>query len=167
MNPVTPERIEIAKAYGLTNVETIATVCRKVGIPFFAACALFEKESGGRNVFGHDAGGALSGYPGPVNKHTYAVFRWLVFEKGQTSNGVGPSQITYKGFFENMEEDGLKPWKVEDNMYFGLSLLWGYYLFGRRDWVYAGKRYNGAESYGIDLANKVYDWRVRLKVGQK
>jgi len=32
-------------------------------------CALLEKESGGRNVYGeHDVGGALSGFPKTVNK---------------------------------------------------------------------------------------------------
>jgi hypothetical protein len=172
--PVTAKRIKIAKDFGLSNVDTIAKVCRQVGIPFYVACALFEKESMGKNVFGHDAGGALSGYPGPVTKDTYAVFRWMVIDEGHTSNGVGPGQITYAGaklgngkrsggFFTQMEQRGLKPWLAEDNMFFSLERLLSYYKRSK-SWVTAGQSYNGAREYGVDLAKKVDAWRKRLHV---
>jgi hypothetical protein len=159
--PVSERRKGIAVQYGLHNVECIALVCREAGVPFYVACALFEKESGGRNIYGHDAGGALSGFPLDVCEGNYGVFEWLVFTKGQTSNGVGPSQITYKGFFTQMKAQGLKPWDVHDNMLFGLKTLGGYFAqYG--SWTEAGHHYNGATVYGVDLAHKIEIWKQRF-----
>lgn len=174
VEPVTKERIKIAQDFGLHNVGIIAEACRRVGIPFYVACALFQKESGGLNVYGHDSGGALAGYPNPVTKSNFEVFWWLVVTNGQTSNGVGPSQITYAGsrnragrrdggFFQQMLDEGLKPWRVEDNMVFGLRLLKGYHD-KTKSWVKAGTSYNGAEEYGQDLSRKVAEWKKRLGV---
>lgn len=164
--PVTPERIQIAVDYGIENADILAVVCREVGIPFWAACALMEKESMGRNVYGHDAGGALSGFEQPVTRRNFEVFEWLVFDKGQTSNGVGPCQITWKGYFGAMRDAGLKAWDVHDNMLFGLRLLWHYYE-ASESWAVAGQRYNGAAAYGRDLAVKVLEWRKRLRIGDR
>src|SRR5829696_7222924 len=99
---VTWEQIRQAKTYGLSNVEAIAAAANSTGCKFYLACAMIWKESKGRNVYGNDAGGALSGYPYGVNVHNYRVFRWLVFDKKQTSNGCGNAQITYRGFFPDM-----------------------------------------------------------------
>lgn len=168
--PVTARRIKIAQDFGLGNVEAAAVACRKVGLPFFVACALLEKESGGRNVYGHDAGGALSGFPGRVTRGNFEVFEWLVFDQGQTSNGVGPAQITYKGYFSDMEEQGLRPWIPHDNMLFGFRLVKG--NFDRHSsWATAGAIYNGgprpnstALAYGRDFAAKVEQWKTRLGI---
>lgn len=168
--PVTARRIQIAKDFGLVNADVAAVACREAGIPFFVACALLEKESGGRNVYGHDAGGALSGFPLSVNRHNYAVFRWLVFDKGQTSNGVGPVQITYKGFLTDMEDKGMKPWDAHDNMLYGFRLLKASYD-KHSSWATAGAIYNGgpkpnkaALAYGRDLKDKVDQWKRRLGI---
>lgn len=170
--PVAPRRIRIAKERGLQNVDIIAITCREAGVPFPVACALFQKESGGRNVYGNDAGGMLSGYKVPVNRENYLAFRYMVVEKGHTSNGVGPSQITYAGslvagkrnggFFREMELQGLKPWDVHDNMLFGLRLL-KKYRQETGNWVRAGTKYNGATSYGLDLQKKIKEWRAAFK----
>lgn len=174
MRPVSQRRIEIAKQFGLQNVESLALASRAAGVPFAVACALIEKESKGRNVYGHDVGGALSGFPGEVNRDNFAVFRWLVIDQGYTSNGVGPCQITYAGslkggkrdggFFREMEAQRLKPYDVFDNMFFGLSKLKGYHV-GSGSWETAGTRYNGASSYGKDLVVKIGQWRQRLAGG--
>lgn len=145
LRPVTAERIAVAKRHGLVNVETIAATCREAGVPFYAACALFMMESGGRNLYGHDVGGTLAGYPEPVTKENFAVFAWLVFTKGQPSNGVGPSQITYKGYFTDMQTTGLNPWSVHDNMLYGLRILAANYK-ATGSWEKAGARYNGGGS---------------------
>lgn len=171
MAPVPLWKIARAKTRGLVNVEQMAIACREAGVPFAVACALFSKESSGRNVYGHDPGGALSGFELPVNQHNFAVFRWMVIEHGHQSNGVGPSQITYAGrlvagkrdggYFRKMEADGLKPWDVHDNMLAGLRILKGH-----RDrlhsWRAAGTAYNGSEEYGIDLEKRIADWRKFL-----
>jgi hypothetical protein len=164
---VSAEQISKAKAAGLQNVDTAAKVADEVtDIIFYQLCALLEKESNGRNVYGHDAGGALSGFPGAVNKENFAVFRWLVFTKGQTSNGVGPMQLTYKGFFTDMEADGLKPWDVHDNILYGGKLWTGYYRVARAAGLTvseaiknAGLRYNGSSAYGERLLVIMNKWR--------
>ena len=150
----------IAKKY-LRNVWTIHRAAKTVGLPFEVACALIEKESGGRNVYGHDAGGALSGYPEEVSEENYRVFRWMVLTRGMTSNGVGPCQITSPGFFRQMEEQGLRPWVKYDNMLFGFRLLLSYYK-SYKSWRAAGRLYNGADAYGVDLVNRINTWKKRF-----
>lgn len=164
--PVTAERIKIASKT-LDHADTIAEVCREVGVPFYVSCALFEQESKGRNGYGHDAGGALAGFPEPVSKANFLVFRWLVFEQGHPSNGVGPAQITYKGYFLDMEKQGLKPWVVRDNMHYGLTLLLKAYLANGKKWQRAGEVYNGgpgkpseaAVRYGKEFQAKIDAWK--------
>lgn len=167
--PVTKARIAIASKH-LANAGVAAVACREANLPFFVACALLEKESGGHNVYGHDKGGALAGFPFDVSEDNYLVFEWLVFTKGQTSNGVGPCQITYKGYFREMEEQGLEPWNVHDNMLFGFRLLKANYA-RHSSWATAGAIYNGgpkpnraALDYGNDLAKKVGQWKKRLEI---
>lgn len=167
MDPVDPRRIAIA-AKVLDNADIIATTCRLAGVPFTVACALFEKESLGRNVYGHDAGGALAGFPGEVNAGNFEVFEWLVFTVGQTSNGVGPSQITYPGFFTDMKAKNLRPYRVHENMLYGLQLL-RQHRDASSSWAEAGTLYNagnlkhGVNEYGRDLEAKIAAWRSRWR----
>lgn len=163
---VQARQIELAKAK-LSNVEAIAAACDKTGARFYIACAMIQKESGGRNVYGHDVGGALSGFGKEVNQGNYEVFEWLVQTKGQASNGVGPAQITWKGFFVEMRAKGLKPWAPADNILFGVDLLNGYYRAARDElhmdvWDairHAGRRYNGSIVYGDSLVAVARTWR--------
>jgi hypothetical protein len=120
-----------------------------------------EKESRGRNVYGNDAGGTFAGAPFGVTKYNWEVFRWLVVDKGERSNGVGPCQLTYKGFFTDMERQGLKPYDVYDNMLYGFRLLRKYKDEGG-SWQNAGTKYNGSSAYGKDCAGLVEKWRLRI-----
>lgn len=153
-------QIKKAADFGLANVELIAKAADKAGLPFYVACALMERESGGRNVYGHDKGGALSGFPYEVNEGNYRVFEWLI-GNGQTSNGVGPCQITWKGFFPAMVKLGLKPWDALDNMTYGMGLLASYYK-AKGSWTLAGKQYNGSLTYGVGLAKQIAAWKKRV-----
>lgn len=161
--PVTPARIAAAKRFGLWNVNDAALACREVGLPFWAACALLEKESNGRNVYGHDQGGALSGFPHEVNFGNFQVFRWIVFDKRMMSNGVGPCQITFKGFFTEMDDRGLQPWVPYDNMLYGFELLRKHHD-AAGTWEGAGRSYNGQSAYGVDFVVKCNEWRERLGI---
>lgn len=158
---VAPRKIKIAKDFGLANVDIIAPVSRSVGLQFYAACALMQKESMGRNVYGHDSGGALSGFPGEVNQGNWEVFRWLVFDQNKASNGVGPCQLTYRGFFTDMEKQKLKPYIVWDNLLYGLRLLKGYHDL-TQSWKAAGTKYNGSALYGASFEKIVGEWKVRI-----
>lgn len=157
---IAPYKVQAARDFGLQNINALVYAAETTKLAFAACCALLEMESNGRNVFGHDVGGALSGYPGPVTKSAYDIFHWMVFDQGMTSNGVGPCQITWKGFFPEMEAQGLKPWRPEDNMFYGFSLMKQY----RRGhtWVEAGKRYNGSTQYGAEFAARVKLWQKRF-----
>lgn len=149
----------------MQNLDTAAVVADEIGVKFYHLCALFEKESGGRNIYGHDKGGALSGFPNEVNQGNYEVFRWLVFTKGQTSNGVGPMQLTFKGFFTDMEVKHLKPWDVHDSVTYGADLWLSYYRIYRNNdlsrddaIVQAGRKYNGSLAYGERLLILMDKW---------
>lgn len=167
--PVTAKRIEIAKRYGLVNVEDAAVACRIAGLPFYAACALLEKESGGKNEWGHDHGGVFSGYPGEVTEAGYRAFREFL-ARGMTSNGVNACQITDKSHFPIMEARGLKPWVVLDNMIYGFELMAGDFKANGNNWTKAGTVYNhgsmrdGIQPYGTDYLLKVIEWRHRLGI---
>lgn len=168
MEAVSTERIAIA-AKKLQNADVLATACREAHVPYFVACALVEKESGGKNVYGHDAGGALSGFPHDVNLHNFRVFKWLI-DQGHTSNGVGPCQITYAPSFDLMLKMALRPWMPLDNMIFGLRLLKTDYD-ATFSWQNAGARYNGgphpngtALAYGKDLALKIEAWKQAFDI---
>lgn len=156
------QKLELAQRHGLSNTGPMLDAAREAGIPFYVACALMEKESHGRNVYGNDSGGTFAGAPFGVNKYNWVVFRWLVITKGHQSNGVGPAQLTYKGFFTDMESKGLKPYDVHDNMLYGFRLLKKY----KRDkgsWQAAGTAYNGSSTYGRDLAALIEKWRARIQ----
>lgn len=159
MKPVAKRRIRIAREHGIRNADIAARACREAGLPFYVACALLEKESHGQNIYGHDAGGALAGYPGPVTESSYDVFEWLVKNTAYNSNGVGPCQITWFPYFARMKNEGLKPWDVHDNMLFGFRLLKGHLDAAKGNYVAAGRSYNGATSYGIDLSHRVQKWK--------
>lgn len=171
MPKTTSQKIAVMEAKGLTNCESIINASRRVKLPLEAACALMQKESGGRNVYGHDSGGVFSRdeYPTVTGANFFDFIVRVM--NGATSNGVGPSQITYAGsnvgghrdggYFREMAQLHLRPWIVEENMQFGFKILKGHYD-ATHSWVAAGTRYNGAESYGRDLAAKVEQWKKAL-----
>lgn len=152
---------EIIAEY-LQNADALVKAAKDTGLPLDIAAAVIEKESGGKNIFGHDAGGAFHG-GGTVTEAKYKDFIKQV-RGGKTSNGVGPAQITWPGFFTEMEKQGLKPWVPYDNMKYGFSLMVDYLGGKTTDAALrnAGKRYNGNGSYGDHLVEVVKKWRGRL-----
>ena len=172
LGPVKQWRIDAAAAAGIENADAAAKACRRAGLPFWVACALLEKESGGRNIFGHDKGGA-GPHGQPVTRANFEAFYREVLG-GATSNGVGPCQITWAGSVKGGERDGgyfaqmlgmdLAPWKPLDNMVFGFALIRKHYNRLGDSWQKAGAAYNGRESYGADFLAKVIGWNDRLKI---
>lgn len=152
---------------GLANAAAIVTAATTVGVPLWIAAAFVEQESGGKNVFGHDAGGAYSG-GGTVTQAKYNDFLRMV-RAGHTSNGVGPLQITYPGYFTPRTAEVANLWQPEANIVFGLRIIKGY-LAGKTDDTTinrAGQRYNsgsptGAPSYGASVLAKAKKWRGLL-----
>ena len=174
---------EILAAGGLANADLIVQAATATGIPLAIAAAMIQKETGGKNIYGHDAGGVYSTLTGPV------VVGGIVYKKGadipvtsfnfveflrrvtagEKSNGVGPAQLTYAGYFKQAPDYPF--WDALANIRFGLTVLADYLNddFSDSSISSAGARYNGgtnpgtkALTYGEDLLTKTNAWRAKL-----
>lgn len=161
-----------ALAARLENADAIAAAARRADVPLPVAAALAQLESGGRNVFGHDAGGvhaAPRGTDVPVTRELFEELEARV-AAGETSNGVGPAQITWPPYFARARRRGLRLWEPEDNMAFGLEILRGHLGcdltedgIARAGTLYnAGTLQGGVTDYGRRLARASRDWARRL-----
>ena len=168
-----PTPAQILEAGGLVNVDALIAAAEAVGVPLWVAAAVMEKETHGRNVYGNDAGGTFATPGAPdleVTETNYAEFYELVVVQKQRSNGVGPFQITYPGYFPQAKEQGLRLWEPVDNITFGLRLIarnlngdHGTESIERAGTLYnAGNLTNGITAYGRDLAAKAALWLARL-----
>jgi len=166
---VTQAQIDAVKKAGFENVELIADACNRTGCRFYLAVSMIEKESKGKNVWGHDAGGTFSGLADRITESSWRAFRHEVLVRGRPSNGVGPAQLTFKGFFTDMEKQGLNPADPKDNIFYGVRLIYSYYRDYRNLGASvetavkeAGTKYNGASAYGDSLWTIAQKWRSRL-----
>ncbi len=131
----TPTQI-LAKT--LYNAEAIVAASARAGVPLWVAAAMIRQESTGRNVFGNDVGGVFSTPNAPdieVTPARYAEFYARAIQPkidansnsaGETSNGVGPAQITFWGYHRDAKAEGLDLTDPEDNIFYGLRILKGY-----------------------------------------
>lgn len=159
----------------LHNAPAIAASSRRAGVPLSVAAALAEVESGGRNVFGNDRGGVFSrpGRPDvPVTPERVAELRRRV-AAGETSNGIGPAQITWPPFFDRADAAGLDLADPEDNLTLGLTILAEHARgdlspagLERAGTLYtAGTLAGGVTDYGRRLARAAAAWEERLSAG--
>jgi hypothetical protein len=168
------EAVTVAKRY-LVNVEDAWRACQATDMPFYVWCALLDKESKGKNIYGHDKGGVFNvAGEKQVTEGNFKEFYRRVVVNGETSNGVGPAQLTYRGFFPQMREQGLKAEVPYDNMLFGARLLNSYLARARRlhpgdVFRWAGTWYNAGpnatrlkQPYADDLAGLVSTWNGRV-----
>lgn len=155
-------QLEILIAKGVKNADSLIKAAELEYVPLYIATAVLMKETGGANIYGHDKGGAMWG-AGEVTEENFKEFLRLI-GSGQTSNGVGPMQITWKGFFPDADLRGLKLWIPLDNMRYGLSLISGYLGGSESDEaiIRAGTRYNGAAAYGASLLTIARQWQQIL-----
>lgn len=169
---VTPA--EILTAGGLVNADLIVQAAGATGVPLAILAAMVQKESGGQNIYGRDGKGTASpgvyanDYPLQVTKENFTEFRAAVLA-GQKSNGVGPSQITYPGYWKQYPDYPF--WDVLANLKFGATLLMDLLDGDTSDASIssAGAHYNGgtnpnakALAYGADLLAQTKIWRARL-----
>lgn len=158
---------DILAKYGIQNAQAVVSAAAKVGVPLYIAVAFVQHESGGANVFGHDAGGAYSG-GGTVTKAKYQDFLRMV-RSGHTSNGVGPLQVTYYKYFLPNTAEVANLWQPEANIVFGLKIIKGYLAgnysdtnLNRAGQIYNSGRANGAPQYGAITVNNCHIWAQRL-----
>lgn len=122
----------------LYNAEAIVAASARAGVPLWVAAAMIRQESTGRNVFGNDVGGVFSTPNAPdieVTPARYAEFYARAIQPkidansnsaGETSNGVGPAQITFWGYHRDAKAEGLDLTDPEDSIFYGLRILKGY-----------------------------------------
>jgi hypothetical protein len=172
---VTPDQIAKAKAKGLINVEALAAACDKYAFPFYLACVILAKETSGRNIFGHDHGGAFSDPDGKnieVTEERYKEFLKLI-GAGKTSNGVGPMQLTYKGYHigpQSLTTLGYKAWLPADNIRYGVGRILKPSLAANlakgqtltQAFWNTAKAYNGNASYADDAQARAKVWKAAV-----
>lgn len=155
------------RAHGGRFESVVVREARRVRLPVALACAVVEKETGFRNVFGHDAvrnpvksppGGLLT-----VTRENYAQYLHHR-RQGLGNQGVGPMQLTSPGLQDRADQLG-GCWQPGPNIRVGLEFLAGNIRrMGLRPGVVA---YNGsgpaAQRYGDDVLARARQWEQRLR----
>jgi hypothetical protein len=137
---------------------TAAIAATRAGLGYAAACALLVQETGGgRNVYGHDP--TIFMGAGEVTEANYAEYKALRDET-HLSQGVGPTQLTWKGYQDQADDLG-GCWKPLVNMIVGFGIIAGYRKAGL-SWHDCWLRYNGAESYAVQMVSRQAQWKALL-----
>jgi hypothetical protein len=152
-----------AKRYGANYSLRIIREARRAGIPVSLGFALVEKESGFRNVFGHDPTTSIptSWQGGTVTKTRYDFYKARRSAHGM--QGVGPCQLTW--WATQDAADRLGGCHVpEHNIAVAFDTL---AALIKREGVFLGlKHYNGtgpaAELYAHSVMAKARRWHERL-----
>lgn len=161
--------VDILAAGGIQNAQAVVDAATATGVPLAIAVAFVQHETGGKNIYGHDPGGAMSA-PGdnPVTQANYAQFLELV-RAGHTSNGVGPLQLTYPDYFKPVTAEVAALWQPLPNLVFGLKVirdyLGGNYTdanLNRAAQFYNSGRADGAPDYGKAIVANRAKWAALL-----
>jgi hypothetical protein len=172
---VSPVQILQAQAKGLINVTALAKACDEYKFPFYLACVICDKETDGRNIYGHDAGGIFTG-PSNVNitvtENNYKEFLRRL-GAGERSNGVGVFQLTWKGYHigaQSLTTLGYKAWIPADNIRYAIGRILAPTIkrhlasglnLEKAFWNTA-KAYNGNDSYADDAVVKARTWAATV-----
>jgi hypothetical protein len=160
---------DVLAKHGTQRAAEVVELAAAAGLELAAAATLLEKESGGgHNVWGHDnvstGGHYVKG--AAVTKEAYRNYK-AARDRGQIgSQGVGPTQLTFKGFQDRADQrGGCFDWRV--NCAIGFEILADHIRrLGTRDGFRA---YNGsgpaAERYADDAMDRLAAWRSRLGGG--
>jgi hypothetical protein len=172
---VSPTQILAAQAKGLINATALAKACDEYKFPFYLACVICDKETDGRNIYGHDVGGIFTG-PSNVNvtvtEDNYQEFlRRLA--AGERSNGVGCFQLTFRGYHigsQSLTALGYKAWIPADNIRYAIGRILAPSLkaglargltIEQAFWATA-KAYNGNTSYADDAIVRARTWAATV-----
>jgi hypothetical protein len=157
---------EVLAKHGTQRAAEVVELAAAAKLELPAAATLLEKESGGgRNVWGHDnvdtGGHYVKG--AEVTKEAYLNYKADRARGRIGAQGVGPTQLTFKGFQDRADtRGGCYDWRV--NCSVGFEILAGLI---KANGVHDGFRaYNGsgeaAERYADDAIEKLGVWRFRL-----
>jgi hypothetical protein len=159
--------VRAIRACGGRYETIVAREARRAGLPVALACAVLEKETGFRNVFGHDAvRNPVKSPPGGLLAVTEDNYRQYLAHRrrGLGNQGVGPMQLTSPSLQDRADQLG-GCWKPGPNIRVGLEFLAGNIRrLGLRAGVVA---YNGsgpaARRYGDDVLAAARRWDARLR----
>lgn len=151
------------KRYGGQNSLRVVLEARRAGIPVSLLCAFLTQESGFRNVFGSDpVSNPVKG--GPVTKARYLEYK-RYRDAGYGMQGVGPAQLTWKGFQDQADALG-GCWVPKNNIRVGASLIASLLRQYKGNEHAAIARYNGtgaaAEAYANSVLALQRIWHGRL-----
>ena len=155
--------VSILEQAGVANATAIVAASNASGLPLGVAVGMIMKETGGSNIYGHDAGGACYGW-GEVTEDNFRNSFLPVVLAGGTSNGVGPTQITYPGYFRQNPDYAW--WDPYWNCLFGFNLLKGHCAgdYSHDGLARAGSIYNSGtatgsySTYGTSFADLAAEW---------
>jgi hypothetical protein len=155
---------EVLAKHGTQRAAEVVELAAAAGLELAAAATLLEKESGGgHNVWGHD-NVSTGGHYDKGAEVTEKAYRNYKADRNRIgAQGVGPTQLTFKGFQDRADErGGCFDWRV--NCAVGFEVLADHI---RANGVRDGFRaYNGsgpaAERYADDAISKLGVWRSRL-----
>ena len=169
--PVPPDpRVEIISRYLNGRGEVIVEAAKRSRLALADACALVEQESGGKNIFGCDAGA-----PFCHEVVTEELVKRLINQRGyRTGNapmqGVGLTQLTWYTFVLEAEKLGGAHVPLNQCLV-GFRLLWGYLQRYPRERAFAS--YNAGEgnwmrgrAYAQQVMAKARVWEDRLGTGE-
>jgi len=151
---------------GIENAAIALEASRRTGLLLSRACAMLEMESGGRNVFGADAGqpNALpDGWRDGAVTYLRFQYFWRRVKKGLVSNGVGPTQLTSAFLIEAANKAG-GAWKVLPNMITGFAYL--DQLIKAKGELHGFGAYNGSLQYGLEAQALRNKWHDLFTVGR-
>lgn len=159
---------QVLRANGIVNESAIVAAASAAGLDLYVAAALVQKESSGWNVYGSDKDssgnlGAMYGR-GAVTETNFKNEFLPAVLGGALSNGVGPVQITYPGYFR--QQPDYPWWDPYFNCLKGFQIFKQYLDSG--DSLYAAaSRYNsgtatGAPAYAAEFVAFAETWKTRL-----
>lgn len=162
---LTPRDRELAvffKRNGFRHPYLMVEALRRERIKPQTAAALLEKESDkGRNIFGCDFGGSERIGRLPYCHDDVTELRARALRESGFSNGVGPTQLTFKGYIDMARRAGGE-WRPFINMRIGFRIFKNLARTHGSIWE-AAKAYNGANTYADDFVNKRDKWTRTLR----
>ena len=139
-------------------LEAVATT----KIPLSYALALVEKESGFKNVYGHDHVRNPAPKGGRVTALNYAQYK-RARKQGMGMQGVGPTQLTWYAFQDQADALG-GAWKPYPNLVVGFRHLKT--LINAHGKEHGAASYNGtgpaADAYGKDFVKRQEAWHRKV-----
>lgn len=155
-----------ARYHGADYSLRIIWEARRANMPISLLFAMCDKESGFKNVYGHDKT-IFIGH-GPVTKRNYLEYKKQRGTPGKQMQGVNVTQLTWWEFQDRADKLG-GCWVERNSIRVGAEVL-GFYFNKYKEQgrstktaiILAGRDYNGRLSYGEDLYSYYEKWHKIL-----